>query len=43
MRIQNWDTKLSDYIQKQQSIKFRRGKSICWKGIQKRLGNIKDI
>ncbi len=29
MRIENWDTKLSDYIQKQQLVKFRRGKTDC--------------
>lgn len=29
MRVDNWDTKLSDYIQKQQQIKFKRGKSDC--------------
>tara|TARA_R110002096_G_scaffold385874_1_gene579691 strand:+ start:47 stop:463 length:417 start_codon:yes stop_codon:yes gene_type:complete len=29
MRIENWDTKLSDYIQKQQHIKFRYGNADC--------------
>ena len=29
MRIENWDTKLSDYIQQQQHIKFRYGNADC--------------
>ena len=29
MRVENWDTKLSDYIQQQQLVKFKRGKSDC--------------
>ena len=40
MRIENWDTKLSDYIQKQQSIKFKRGKSDCVNFV---IGAIKTI
>ena len=40
MRIENWDTKLSDYIQKQQSIKFKRGKSDCINFV---IGAIKTI
>jgi len=30
MRIENWESKLSYYIQKQQLIKFKRGKSDCF-------------
>jgi len=40
MRIENWDTKLSDYIQKQQLIKFKRGKSDCVNFV---IGAIKTI
>ena len=40
MRIENWDTKLSDYIQKQQAIKFKRGKSDCVNFV---IGAIKTI
>ena len=29
MRVDNWDTKLSNYIIEQQKIKFKRGKSDC--------------
>ena len=29
MRVDNWDTKLSNYIIEQQKVKFKRGKSDC--------------
>ncbi len=40
MRIENWDTKLSDYIQQQQLVKFKRGKSDCVNFV---IGAIKTI
>jgi len=40
MRIENWDTKLSDYIQKQQHIKFRYGNSDCVNFV---IGAIKTV
>ena len=40
MRVDNWDTKLSDYIQKQQQIKFRYGNADCVNFV---LGAIKTI
>ena len=29
MRVDNWDTKLSNYIIEQQKVKFKRCKSDC--------------
>lgn len=40
MRIENWDIKLSDYIQQQQLVKFKRGKSDCVNFV---IGAIKTI
>jgi len=40
MRVENWDTKLSDYIQQQQLVKFKRGKSDCVNFV---IGAIKTI
>lgn len=40
MRIENWDIKLSNYIQQQQLVKFKRGKSDCVNFV---IGAIKTI
>ena len=40
MRVENWDIKLSDYIQQQQLVKFKRGKSDCVNFV---IGAIKTI